>query len=213
MEMRNKSSALKADKLFLSPKEYFSEVVGEGLAKRKVHTSPSVHIYLVSLLEYYLDAKNLFAEEVDAKGNRKYPTLAEMYLQATSADSVERVERLKKLGDRTLYISGFFGDSLERKLIDVDYYVEMGGAAYSSLAKSVREQELSNIYRTFSERFLDFVDVLTYISESSFVQSDSSILRLYDKYLRTGSELAREKLLEMGVMTVPKNIIKFPGQN
>ncbi|MNL70447.1 hypothetical protein D3C87_1954520 [compost metagenome] len=50
---------------------------------------------------------------------------------------------------------------------------------------------------------MDFVDVLTFISHQSLIKSDQSILRLYDRYLRTGSELAKDKLIEAGVLTVP----------
>ena len=34
------------------------------------------------------------------------------------------------------------------------------------------------------------------------------VLRLYDRYLRTGSQLAREKLNELGVLTLPKEQLK-----
>ena len=56
---------------------------------------------------------------------------------------------------------------------------------------------------------MDFVEVLNYISEKSSVQADQNVLRLYDRYLRTGSELAREKLNELGVVTLPKEQLKL----
>ena len=37
---------------------------------------------------------------------------------------------LKQIGDVSLFVSGFFSDSLRRKLVDVDYYVSIGGVAY-----------------------------------------------------------------------------------
>ena len=110
---------------------------------------------------------------------------------------------LRKLGDRTLYISGFFGDSLSRKVVDIDYYAQIGGSAYATLAHCTREDTLAKVYHVFSARFMDFVDVLTFISHQSLIKSDQSILRLYDRYLRTGSELAKDKLIEAGVLTVP----------
>lgn len=156
---------------------------------------------MVDLLQHYLDAKNLFDPDFDETGRRIPKTLAEMYLLANNAeDQVIKVELLKKLGDRSLYMSGFFGDSLQRKIVDVDYYVNMGGVAYATLASCVREDTSAKVYSTISKRFVDFVDVLTYISHSSFIKSNESVLRLYDRYLTTGSELAREKLTEMGVL-------------
>lgn len=199
--------------LFVSPEGYFKELVQKGLTQRKIQTPPLVESYLVKLLHHYLDARNLFDPEYATESGQKNPqTLAETYLIAQSAEASVKMELLRKLGDRTLYISGFFGDSLQRKIVDIDYYAEIGGAAYASLAHCTREDTMAKVYSIFSSRFLDFVDVLTYISHHSFVKSDESILRLYDRYMRTGSELAREKLEEMGVVPLPHDQVKLGKQ-
>lgn len=190
---------------FVSSKEYFTSVLREGLEKRRVEAFPRVESYLVDLLQHYLDARNLFDSEKSESGQRPLTTLAEIYLTATNAEPSTRAELLKKLGDRTLYISGFFGDSLSRKVVDLDYYVDMGGAAYRELAEFTREDGLARVYSVFSKRFVDYVDVLTYISQKSLIQTDQGLLRLYDQYLRTGSELAREKLIELGVLNLSRD--------
>jgi hypothetical protein len=199
--------------LLASPREFFVEMVDHGLNKRNVKAVPAVQSYLVSLLEYYLDARNLFDESFSESGERKSKTLAEMFLVAANASPGDKVGLLKKLGDRSLYISGFFGDSLERKIVDIDYYAEMGGAAYGSLADHVSDDMMAQVYRIFSREFLSYVDVLTYISQRSMIQSDQSLLRLYDRYMRTGSELAKEKLIEMGVLTLPQDQAKLARQD
>lgn len=188
--------------LFVSPKEFFTEVVKEGLRERGLEGPPRAESYLVDLLQHYLDTKNLFEPDVDEAGQRRPQTLAEMYMTASQSEPIVRIELLKKLGDRSLYISGFFADSLNRKLVDLDYYADMGGAAYRDLADITADETLSRVYRLFSRQFISYVDVLTYISQKSLIQSNEDILRLYDRYLKTGSELAREKLTEMGVLTV-----------
>lgn len=208
-----KGSTATLTTLVLSPRDYFSEMVDVAFSKRNIKTYPAVHTYMVDLLEYYLDTKNLFESETDELGNKQPSTLAEMFLLANSMEGLSRQGLLKKLGDKTLYISGFFGDSLNRKLVDIDYYAGMGGAAYASLAGTVREDTLAQVYRVFSNQFLDFVDVLTYISHQTMVQSDQNVLRLYDRYLRTGSEVAREKLVEMGVLTIPSSQRKLAKQD
>ena len=116
---------------------------------------------------------------------------------------------MKILADRALYMSGFFGDSLQKKLIDVDYYMEMGSAAYTNLSHWTKEDQVSSIYKIFSENFSDFVHVLNYVSEKSAVKGDQDILRLYERYVRTGSEMARERLNELGVVTAPSEIAKL----
>lgn len=188
--------------LFVSPQGYFSEVVKNGLEQRRIKTYPHVESYLVNLLQHYLDARNLFENESDESGRRPPQTLAEMMLIAHNSETSAKLELLKKLGDKSLYISGFFGDSLSRKIVDVDYYANMGGTAYAALANATKEDTLAKVYDTFSSRFMDFVDVLTVISQGSLIKSNEGILKLYDRYMRTGSDLAREKLIEMGVLTL-----------
>jgi hypothetical protein len=194
----------KSGVILASPREFFHEAVEEGFQKRNIKAGPAVQTYLVGLLEYYLDARNLYDQP---------ETLAETYLTAANSNPTEKFELLKKLGDKSLYISGFFGDSLNRKLVDIDYYAGMGGAAYATLADCVREDATASVYRIFSQRFLEFVEVLTFISQRSSVHTDEGLLRLYDRYMRTGSEMAKEKLLELGVLTLPGDQGKLTRQD
>lgn len=188
--------------LLESSKEYFKTLVDEGLSQQGVSTYPQVSSYIVSLLVFFVDSRNLFESEFTEVGEKKPQTLAEMFLLANSSEHSVRTELLKKLGDRSLYISGFFGDSLSRKLVDLDYYRDMGVTAYASLASTVKEDGLAKVYTEMATKFVPLTDTLTFISQKSFITSDSSILRLYERYLRTGSELAKSRLMELGVLSV-----------
>lgn len=213
MSQNEAKSQITGSELFISPGDFFKDLVRQGFVQRKLETYPNVETYLVGLLHYYLDAKNLFEPDYDEAGRKIPKTLAEMYLHANNAeDQLVKVELLKKLGDRSLYMSGFFGDSLQRKIVDVDYYVNMGGVAYATLASCVREDTTAKLYSTISRRFIEFVDVLTYISNNSLIKSNESVLRLYDRYMTTGSELAREKLTEMGVLPMVQEQTKRSRQ-
>lgn len=205
---------MQSSKVLMTSEGYFAEMVEDAFTKRKVKAPAAAQAYLVKMLEHYLDARNLFQSDIDEVTGKKFePTLAELYLLANQSPLPEKQELLKKLGDRSLYISGFFGDSLARKVVDIDYYADMGGAAYAGLAECVREDTVAQVYKIFSARFFDFVEVLTYISQTTMVQSDENVLRLYDRYLRTGSDIAKEKLLEMGVLTVPQDQKKHSRQD
>lgn len=206
----DKNSTDQKVSLFVTSSDFFKESVRQACSERKIETYPQVESYIVNLLEYYLDARNLFdTESVDETGNRKPKTLAELYLIAHNSETATKVELLKKLADRSLYMSGFFGDSFERKIIDVDYYADMGGSAYRTLSEYTKEDTLSTVYRTISTDFIRFMDVLALISQNSLVQSNQSVLRLYDRYMRTGSDVAREKLVQMGVLTIPFDQVKL----
>lgn len=191
-----------APSLLVSSREFFDQILSEAFERRRVKTIPKVKGYLVELLEAHIPTESLF-DDTDAQGRRVRQTLAETMLKAQSAELPVRIELLKKLADRSLYISGFFSDSLQRKLVDVDYYADMGCMAYGSLADCVREDTVSRVYREFSRRFLDFVDVLTDISTRAKASDEANILRLYELYARTGSTAARERLIEKGLIAVP----------
>ncbi|HMN67554.1 MAG TPA: hypothetical protein PKC28_03350 [Bdellovibrionales bacterium] len=167
--------------------------VDQGLARVKFEPLPLSRQYLVGLLEHFMFSSNMLA---------KRDTLAELYLRAQNEQvSAVRIEMLKKLGDSSLYISGFFGDSLARKVVDIDYYVDMGGVAYGTLAHQSSDELQARVFGEFSTHFGAFVDVLTYISQESLIQTNGDLLKLYDRYIATGSKLAEEQLLEKGLLS------------
>jgi hypothetical protein len=184
-----------------SAKEYFAEVVHDALEKRRVQTTPIAADYLVNLLDFYVTNVNL---------NTKL-TFAEMLLQAQQAEKTLKIEKLKQVGDTSLYITGFFGDSLRRKIVDLDYYAEIGGMAYINLAHEINDEPKAELYYDFSKRFNEYLDVLTYISQNSLIQTNQDLLRLYERYVTTGSELAKYQLVEKGLI-VTDDIKKISNQ-
>lgn len=183
--------------------EFFKEAVRDAFLSRKIQTPPFAETYMVNLLEHYVVAEHFY---------EKQGTLAETLLTAVQSEHSTKVELLKRLADRTLYTCGFFSDSFERKLIDVDYCVDMAGTAYSLLAQNTREEVLAEVYDIYSKRFSEFVEALNYISEKSQIQSSSNVLRIYDRYLKTGSDLAREKLTDLGIVPISKGDQKKVSQ-
>src|SRR4051812_6337144 len=101
--------------LFVEPAEFFKERITETMEKQNFSTTPTAEFYLVELLGRFMLAANLFDAHHDEKhsGNNEDP-LAVLLLksQAMGIDLNDKIRLLKKLGDTSLYISGFFGDSL-----------------------------------------------------------------------------------------------------
>lgn len=188
--------------IFVEPQQFFLDTVGEAIDQRKVEDIPLLKSYLADLLLHFIHADNLYNEE-SASGKKAQPTLAELYFKAMNAPGEERISLLKKLGDTSLYVSGVFGESLQRKLVDVDYYANMGGAAYMSLADSTEELSYRDLYQFISKKFIELMEVLTVISQKTLIQNNQNLLRLYETYIQTGSELAKEHLLEKGLIHLP----------
>ena len=187
--------------LFIEPDAFFQEKVSEAMSRQKVDTIKVAEFYLVDLLRRFMLASNLFQENSQKENHKELDPLAILFLKAQSkeVEGTERIKILKKLGDTSLYISGFFGDSLNRKVIDLDYYREMGSIAYRSLSETIKEDSFQELYQELHNKFSRFVDVLTEISQEMLVQNNQNLLRLYEMYVRTGSELARKQLAEKGL--------------
>ena len=106
---------------------------------------------------------------------------------------------LRRLGDTSLFISGFFPDSLARRssLVDVDYYIAMGGRAYDAVARHALERSL---WDELADKFRLLVDLLNEVSERTMASTDAGLVRLYERWLKTGSDRLAAMLLRQGVV-------------
>jgi hypothetical protein len=173
--------------LAASVDEYFHEVVSQALSAVDLEVSEPASWYLVGLLGEMTRAR-ITDEPLGVK------------LAQPSADAAERVKTLKQVGDTSLYVAGFFAESLSRSLVDVDYYVGIGQNAYAQLARSLSAQKsLTEVYEELAEKFPRFVDVLGEVRKrSDFATPD--IGKLYEMWLRTRDEWIERKLRSLGVL-------------
>ncbi|HVL67272.1 MAG TPA: hypothetical protein VM364_08410 [Vicinamibacterales bacterium] len=179
-----------------TPAEYFKELVDSALAHQRVQAGDLTAYYLVNLLCQFV--------RLEAVADVEVP-LALRLGRALESAGVEQRARLRSLGDFSLFVTGFFSDSLNRKTVDVDYYVSMGEYAYGSLSRRDADS-FSEVFADLATRFVGFADVLSEVSERSALRSSTDVLRLYEKWLRTGSTRDGQKLIERGI--VPNSSIK-----
>jgi hypothetical protein len=172
--------------------EYFKEMVDGALAHQGLTTHELTAFYVVQLLTSFLQ-RPVLGENSDES------PLAFRLAQAFESGGLRQRESLRQIGDAALFVSGFFSDSLNRKLVDVDYYVSIGGCAYSALSR-VETDTFSTVYAELGEKFVGFVDVLSEVSERSSCSSNADLLRLYEKWVRTGSRRSGQLLVERGVV-------------
>jgi hypothetical protein len=170
--------------------EFFQDLVSEAIRNQRVDTTTPTECYLVNLLSDFL------------KSPPDDEPLALKLAQAVSSPD-ERIRQLKDVGDTSLYVSGFFSDSLQRKLVDVDYYIQMGGAAYMELARYFRGNPHSavfgDVYDELGNKFPRFVDVFAEVAEETMT-GNLGLVQLYERWLRTGSEWMERRLRAQGVI-------------
>lgn len=177
-----------------SPVEFFKEQVEAACERQQLHPQPLTSYYVVSLLAEYVHLGH--AGSGDAMSSDE--ALGLKLLRALDSGGTTQRLGLKQVGDASLFISGFFSDSLRRSLVDVDYYVSLGGYAYRSLVTS--DDSLSSIFAELSDKFVSFVDVLSEVSARTSLTNNADLLRLYEKWLRTGSRQNGDLLAERGIV-------------
>jgi hypothetical protein len=179
-----------------SAQEWFREMVSESLAQRRLRVQEVTEFYLVNLLATFLEKERLFVE--DEEGNAREEPLALILLRALQADRRVRARELRRLGDTALFVSGFFGDSLARSLVDVDYYIAMGERAYGTLADGERGPAVQP-FDELAGRFSEFVDLFAEIAELSSLRSNRGLVKLYERFLLTRDARVAERLRARGV--------------
>ena len=187
-----------------SLREFFRDAFHEATERQNLAIEEQSEQYVVNLLTMFSRADALYEKTPD--GLRIKP-LAHMLAEALDAPSAAARQRaLQRLGDVSLFIAGFFARSFARKLIDIDYHIAMGGNAYGSLADSMQRsasgRAIGAIYAELAQKFQRLVDALNEVSEMSYVHSDADILRLYEIWMKTGSERAHGLLNRLGVRPV-----------
>jgi hypothetical protein len=173
-----------------TPVEYFKEMVETSLARQHVQAGDLTEYYLVNLLCQYIRLDRADSDHGEA--------LAVRLARALDTGGSEQRARLKQLGDVSLFTAGFFSDSFARRTTDVDYYVSMGEYAYGSLSRA--EDAFREVFRELSQKFVGFSDVLADISERTGVATNNDVLRIYEKWLRTGSDRDGQRLMQRGIV-------------
>ena len=104
--------------LVMDSNRFFKDVVEEAFIQCQLKADLYIRVYLVDILKHYLFIGNLY-DRKDSSGRKTRKTLAENLLTVSKMKPKERFEKLKGLADSSLYISGFFSDSFQRKIIDI----------------------------------------------------------------------------------------------
>jgi hypothetical protein len=190
-------------------REFFCEVVSAAVRNQQVQTHTLAVSYLADVLSEFARAER-FHQQKEGFGDEP---IAAQLCRALQATPDTRVALLRRLGDLCLFVSGFFSDNFNRKVIDVDYYMEMGEGAYATVSATLRVrrggEDFAALYGELAGKFDKFVDVFAEVSEKSQLSTNKGTLRLYEKWLRTSSERVGRELRERGILPTDAVRTKF----
>jgi hypothetical protein len=197
MRLRAPSDRVRA---VASLQEFFKDSVADAMRKQGVAADDHTAYYDVNLLTLFARHDTLYESGKPGPGLQPLALLLAAAAECPSRD--ERNAMLRRVGDTSLFVAGFLGDGFARKLVDVDYYIDMGGAAYGRLSDGVRGtregRAFGAVFGELAIKFRDFVDVLAEIRDSGRAAA-IDVLRLYELWLRTGSKRAARLLREHGL--------------
>jgi hypothetical protein len=174
--------------------DWFQLRIEDARQSGSVEVSDDTALYLSTLL----------AERTRA--DRPQPseqTLAELHLRAANSPPVEQARTYRELGDRALYLLGYFAESLRRRTVGPGYYAEMGAAAYHRADRAFKERyadAFGDVFHELAFRFADCVRLIRMARDAEIADDEDSLPFLYDRWLATGSEVYAAKLREKGLV-------------
>lgn len=175
---------------------FFKEVLDTAIEKQRVEISDEAAFYLLSILLIGLREDPHFDATTTIK---RYEAIF----------GGRGPESFRDIGDSALIITGIWWQSLAKKLVNIDFYVELGRMSYQREAE--RQKSLTQLFEELSENFDKSVNILMEatrcISEASMTNRD--IMRIYEVWLETHNTFLEEKLRSYGISPVN---IKSPKQ-
>jgi len=182
--------------------DFFGPVVADAIKARGYDATDAAEAYVVALLADYTRPGQLGEETL----SRPLTLLLD---EAMQTPGPERFERLRVLGDGVLYVSGFFGEHLENRGVEPRYVSALGATAYENasamLRQRAKDQNAPDLFSELAEKFRMFVRLLADVAESLRARSartDGAVVKMYERWLRTGSTTLGDALMARGMMPV-----------
>jgi len=182
-----------------SLQDFFRERIEHAAERNKLDGNDDALWYLTQLLCNY-SKTSCFLDD-NGTGATLTP-LAEYYRMALESPTKhERRLQLQRLGDVAMVVAGLFAGALNRKTIDVRYYMSMGEAAYGTLAgetsQSSRDRALQGIFESLASDFSDYVVVISEVPTRSTAEKD--LLQLVDEWEASHHPALARQLRQQGI--------------
>ena len=188
--------------LAISPGEFFRTEIQAAAQDQDLVLPQEVEFYLVDLMCKFIHLD----PGQDTIGNSFGKPLAIMLNEALEGSEQERIDSMRKIGDTSLYISGFFQDYFNGKAFSIDYYMTIGSGAYKAVADLEKERSRagarSELYHTMGDSFSKLVETIALVSDKFSPMGHKNLLEIYSRWTSTQSDRLRKKLQESGILPI-----------
>jgi hypothetical protein len=178
------------------------DLVHDALATHRVKVADDTEYYLTGLLSAFLRTRP----------ERLSRALGVELLKSDDLEPGRRYAKLKEIADTSLFLSGIFLDHLEAQLVATDYFFEIGSTAYLRLGRGDERHPLVepfvNTYIDLGLRFEQFVRVLSAMADAELFASNSRVVGLYERWLRSGTPRDAHRLVALGVIPAKADFSK-----
>lgn len=159
--------------MLFTEKSSFKEYLFQELEQDGSSLSLNVKSYLVELLCLYLSSDQLFIKK-EGESKSYENTLTELYKKSLDSKPQEKLCIFKRMGDFSLYLSGFFRLAIQKKIVHISYYEQMGQSAYGFISSSYGTRP--NVFKELSQKFPQLSQILFSIQKKSEIQDTRYLL-------------------------------------
>lgn len=157
---------------------YFFESLSHLNAESPCPMPQSLIFYSSDLLERFCLSEDYFEVQ---EGKVREKILGLKLLESTNLSATEQVRVLRDVADTSLLVSSYFSDSLRKKVVDVNYYCNIGKNAYERLNNvSPHYLDIPSFYHMLATSFDRVGLLLKKLSIQSFSTKEKEIFESFD---------------------------------
>jgi hypothetical protein len=139
------------------------------------------------------------------KGELQIRPLALLYKDALETpEPHQRCLLLRHLGDMALFLCALFPERYQRRGIRKDYFLGMGGGAYSYLSENAQQNR--HIFAELANKFAALLNLIAQACAKQMPFDAKDVLRLYRSWMVSGDDSVASQLQGLGI-SLPE-----PGQ-
>jgi hypothetical protein len=171
-----------------------------SLNKKSLSPIPESVIYYSSdVLDKFSLTKNFF--EI-SEGKVREKILGLKLLEAGQLSREEQKRVFKEVGDMSLLITGYFFESSQKKLVDSQYYTQLGKMAYAQLNNVIPSfLDIPSFYSLIATCFESLATLMALLASQNRSTEGSNFI--FDKVMSDSVSVSDKEMLVSGIMPTP----------
>ena len=131
---------------------YFYDELQKFNKKSSIPLSNQIILYSSEIMERFGESKKYFT--ISGNGKIEEKTLGMKLLESSNLPNRTQARELQDIGETSLFLCGYFSESLNNKLLGVRYYEDIGRMAYGRLDYfTPKAYDVKSFYNLFANAF------------------------------------------------------------